>query len=84
MGVLRMNIVKTIEEFEQNYAWVDQHYPQLRANYPDQYVAVLDGKVVDSGPDAKTLSQRLRQAYGERERNIAVRYISTKDFEMVL
>jgi hypothetical protein len=40
-------------------------YPQLLEHYLDQYIAVHNGKVVDSGPDLGTLYQRLRERYGE-------------------
>lgn len=40
-------------------------YPQLLERYPGQYVAVHEGKVVDSGPDLGTLYQRVRECYGD-------------------
>ena len=40
-------------------------YPQLLERYPGQYVAVHEGKVVDSGPDIGALYQRVRKCYGD-------------------
>jgi len=40
-------------------------YPQLLERYLGQYVAVHEGKVVDSGPDLGTLYQRVRECYGD-------------------
>jgi len=79
-----MKVAEAIEEFEKNFTWVEEHYAQLRSQYPGSYIAVLDGQVVDSDPDVKALSRRLRETHGERERGITVRYISKKDFEMIL
>lgn len=40
-------------------------YPHLLERYRGQYVAVHECKVVDSGPDIKTLYQQVRERYGD-------------------
>ncbi len=40
-------------------------YPQLLDRYSGQYVAVHEGKVVDTGPDLGALYQRVRECYGD-------------------
>jgi len=40
-------------------------YPQLLERYSGQYVAVHEGKVVDTGPDLAELYQRVRECYGD-------------------
>ena len=40
-------------------------YPQLLEQYTGQYVAVHEGKVVDSGTDLETLYQRVHERYGD-------------------
>ncbi len=40
-------------------------YPQLLDRYPGQYIAVHEGKIVDTGPDLGTLYQRVRERYGD-------------------
>ncbi len=79
-----MDITRAIEQFENNFIWADEHYSELKSQYPNQYVAVLEGKVIDSDVDVKKLTKRLRQEYGEREKTIAVRYVTEKEFEMIL
>jgi len=79
-----MNISRTIEEFGKNFTWIDEQYSELRSRYPNQYVAVLDGEVVDSDADVQRLTRRLKEAYGEWGKAIAVRYVAEKEFEMIL
>lgn len=79
-----IDVIRTIEEFENNFTWVDEHYGELKSQYPNQYVAVLDGKVVDSDIDVQKLTKRLKEEYGKREKTIAVRYVAEKEFEMIL
>ncbi len=36
-----------------DFNWIGERYPQLQRKYPDQYVAIKDGRVVSHGRDVK-------------------------------
>ena len=40
-------------------------FPELREQYPEQVVAIYDGRVVDVDPDFETLVLRIQQQYGD-------------------
>jgi hypothetical protein len=48
------------ERAEQEDAFWSQHYQTLLAKYPEQFVAVVDGKVVAASTDLQALLQLLR------------------------
>ena len=39
------------ERFWKDAKWVDEHYKELQKKYADQWIAVLDKKVVSAGRD---------------------------------
>lgn len=42
-----------------------QQYPQLKAKYLGQYIAMHDGQVVEHDTDFSSLRQRVRQRFGK-------------------
>ena len=44
-----------------NMDWLYQNYDNSRKTYPDKYVAVDDGKIIDSDNDINHLLERLRK-----------------------
>ena len=36
-----------------DFNWIGERYPQLQRKYPDQYIAIKDGRVVSHGRDVK-------------------------------
>ena len=43
-----------------------QLYPELRQHYPQQYVAIHAGRLVDTDPDFEALFLRVQQQFGDR------------------
>ena len=50
----------TDEEHLKNVRWYEAHHPELLDQYPDQWVAILDQRVVGSDDDAFGLIDQLR------------------------
>ena len=49
---------------EQSVRFRSKH-TELRAQYPDEYVAMRNGQVLDHAPDARELYLRIKQRYGD-------------------
>jgi hypothetical protein len=79
-----MTLVEKMKEFEANTEWVDTHYQELRATYPDEYVAVWTERVVGHSNDLPALMNTLETMYPQDYRQIPVEYISTEDVHLIL
>ena len=79
-----MSITEQIKEFESNTKWIDDHYQELKAKYPDEYVAVWNEKVVGHGMELPSLMETLWKCYPEDYRHTPVEYISTEDVHLIL
>ena len=77
-------LLQQLEGFELDMKWLSQHYDRLKEQYPDQYVAVLDHKVVDHDDSLKSLVARLDQKYQANSGRIAIKYVTPKKIELIL
>jgi hypothetical protein len=50
-----------LARFGQDVAWFEAHYQELLAQYPEQWVAVLDHHAIGADPDIDQLLHRLHQ-----------------------
>ena len=64
-------------QYEKECKWVIKNYDRLREDYPNQYIAVLDSKIVDSSPQEKIgdLGDRLRNNFPQDYSRIFVEFI---------
>ncbi|MFH1140604.1 MAG: DUF5678 domain-containing protein [Chloroflexota bacterium] len=53
--------------FESDVEWFHQHRQELVPQYQDQYVAILNGAVVDHDPGFEKLAERIYAKYGYRD-----------------
>jgi len=51
--------LEALKEAEANRQWIREHYKELARKYPDEYICVKNGSVVNSGRDAEALSKLL-------------------------
>ena len=67
---------------EKKRAYFDSHYADLKQLYPDEFVAVRQGKVIDHDADLGALDDRLRsQRLGVQD--VWVEFIRT-DWSLIL
>jgi hypothetical protein len=81
---MTMTLVEKMQEFEANTKWIGKHYQELRATYPDEWVAVWKEAVVGHGKDVLSLREYLRKRFPEDAPEIPVEYISTEDVHLIL
>ena len=53
--------------FDADLQWFAQHKDELLAQYDGQFVAILNGTVVDSDADFEKLAERIYAKYGYRD-----------------
>ncbi len=64
---------KIPDEFWEDKDWAFDHYSEWMKKYPDQWIAVVDKKVVAFGEDIQEIKRIAREKTGKK--HIAVIYI---------
>lgn len=77
-------MIQQMEGFERDMDWLQRHYDNLAGKYPDEYVAVLDEKVVDHDRDLRRLMGRIRLKYPEVQDRVAIEFVSPEEIELIL
>lgn len=54
------------EDFRRDWAWYERNKSKLLKRYRNQYVAIINRKVVDHDTESHTLAQRVFDRYGVR------------------
>jgi len=78
------SLLYTLSKYEENSRWIRERYDELKKRFVGEWVAVLEGKIVDHDKDLKSLVKRLRGKYPDRYEQIAVEYIAVKEIELIL
>lgn len=65
--------------FEADHAWVNENLKTLLEQYPDQWIAVKNGRVLASDPDLGVLLSKLPDPA-----HACVEFITREPLEMVL
>mgnify|MGYP000144318968 CR=1 FL=1 len=76
-------LLRMLSRYGDNVRWIRENYEELKKFFKDEWVAVLDKKVIDHDRDLSRLVRRLREKrlnYGE----IAIEYIATREIELIL
>lgn len=78
------NYEQVFDRFAKDMDWIDEHADKMRRSYADEYVAVLDSQVVDHDKSLQRLIERLRDRYGDRVAELAIRYVYKEPPSVVL
>lgn len=71
------------QEAEREQRFWQEHYQELLATYPDQYVAAKDGEVVAAAPDLEEMLTIL-QDLGISLRSVWIEFFTSEPQSMVL
>jgi len=77
-----MNELQLITRMEENEAFVRKKYSELQNLYPDEYIAVDNGKVIAHSKNAKTLSGILKSNDVELT-TVLVQFVPKRGVEIV-
>ncbi len=73
-----------LSDFQRNNRWISENYNNLKKQYNNQWIAVLNNTVVDHDPDLKKLVKRLKTQHSEVYSQIAVEYVSSEESDLIL
>ena len=60
--------MKTIsKEFWEDQQWGFQHHSELLDKYKDEWIAIVDKKVISAGHDLRKVKEKAREKTGRRE-----------------
>ncbi|MFP3984962.1 MAG: DUF5678 domain-containing protein [Candidatus Bathyarchaeia archaeon] len=76
--------VALISRYEENAKWISEHYEELKKRFRDEWIAVLNGAVIDHDHELNKLVRRLRRRYPTNYNEIAVEYVTAKEVELIL
>ena len=65
------------DTFDADIAWLDSHAQEVQRTFPNQYVAVVNGQVVDYDPDLECLAKRIYAKFGYTD--IVMRWMGAAD-----
>jgi phosphohistidine phosphatase SixA len=76
--------VEVLTELEQNDEWLNENYKKLKADYNNQWVAILNRLVVGHNTDLEKLVKELRNQYPDSYNQIAVEYVTSEELDLIL
>jgi hypothetical protein len=69
--------------YEQNMTWFRTHYGRLKKDHPDKFVAISNGKVIDSNKTLEGLLGRLRRQHSDMS-SLAIEFVSSNEAELIM
>ena len=63
------------QELDAEIRAFEQMHPQLKAHYLDQFIAMYQGKVVDTDADLESLYMRIQSRFGD-DQTVLIRQVS--------
>lgn len=73
-----------LSDFQRNNRWISENYDNLKKQYNNQWVAVLNNAVVDHDSDLKKLVKRLKAERSKVYSQIAVEYVASEELDFIL
>lgn len=77
-------MIQEMERFEKDTDWLQKHYDKLAEKYPDEYIAVLNEKIVDHNRDLRRLMGRIEAKYPKERGRVAIKFVSPRKVELIL
>ena len=76
--------VEVLTKLEQNDQWLNENYDKLKADYNNQWVAILNKTVIAHSADLKRLVMKLKKEYLTSYNQIAVEYVTSEELDLIL
>lgn len=76
-------ILRGIKEFSRDMDWLSKKHEELRKEFADKYIAIMNRRVIDSDPDLQKLLRRLKES-GKNPSEIPVEFISKEPQRLIL
>jgi len=82
-GIFVTTALEQLNRLENSREYLVRKLSILMKNYPEQYVAIVDGNVVFSDPDLDALLAKVKEKYGSTE-SVLIDYITSKRSEIIV
>ena len=69
-------------EVDEDFAWIGEHWEELKEKYPGKYIAVRGGQVIDFDEDKERLRRRLEERF-EGIWDIIITFIPAKEIKLL-
>lgn len=79
-----VSVVDVLSNFEINAKWLRKNYDDLKNDFNNEWVAVLDESVLDHDTNLERLVKRLKSNHGKVYNQIAVEYVTTEELDLIL
>jgi len=76
--------LERFEQFEEDMMWINQQFEDLKARYPDEFIAVYRGEVIAHGADHSRVIAQAQARLDIEISEIAVKFIPAGEFAVVL
>lgn len=76
--------VEVLTKLEQNDQWLNDNYDKLKADYNNQWVAILNNSVIAHEADLKQLVKKLKKQHANDYNQIAVEYVTSEELDLIL
>lgn len=73
-----LKMEKTPLSFREDQEWALENYQQFMKEYPDQWIAICDKKVVAAGKDLAMVEEAAKKATGVNSEKIPVLYVEKR------
>lgn len=83
MSIQVMDERRRFETFEQNITWFRVHYEDLKKEYPNRFVAINKGKVIEYANTLDGLLRKLRKQYDDIA-VFAIEFVSGSKAELIV
>ena len=70
-------------EVDEDFAWIGEHWEELRKRYPGRYIAVKGKQVIDFDEDRERLKHRLKKRFGDIW-DIVITFIPAEEIKLLL
>ncbi|MBI2578142.1 MAG: hypothetical protein HYW26_00365 [Candidatus Aenigmarchaeota archaeon] len=75
-------ILESLKAFEKDFLWLTENKEAVRKEYKNEYVAVKDGKVIETDKKLDKLIKKLKKR-GENPAELVIKFIPEKDFVVI-
>ena len=79
----RQQSMASLDQFDKDSRWIAEHFEELYAKYPDNFVFIHKSEVIAVAANAQEFEKRCREL-GELSRNMPCQFITKKKRTLIL
>ena len=76
--------IELLSNLEGSANWITDNYEELKKQHNNEWVAVLNKKVIDHDSNFGKLVSRLRKQFSKKYNEIALEFITSEELNLIL